>query len=232
MARLLVHVEGQTEETFVNNILSLHLITRGYESVGARIIGNARLRRKRGGICPWPTVKNEITRHLRNDAGSVATTMVDFYGLPQGDSNGWPGRAGIANRSTATKASTVEQALSDDIANEMGANFNRKRFVPFVLMHEFEGLLFSDCAAFAEGVGRIDLERKLRGIRDGFPTPEDINDSPTTAPSKRIQSLIPGYEKPLFGAIAVLQVGLAKIRSECPHFDAWLKNLESLSAGW
>ena len=34
--RLLVHVEGVTEETFVNNVLGPHLMEAGYTSVGAR----------------------------------------------------------------------------------------------------------------------------------------------------------------------------------------------------
>jgi hypothetical protein len=39
MVRLLVHVEGETEETFSNEILRPYLLTAGYESVSARIIG-------------------------------------------------------------------------------------------------------------------------------------------------------------------------------------------------
>jgi len=50
MPRLLIHVEGQTEEAFVNEVLGDHLLSVGYEYVAARIIGNARLRRRRGGI--------------------------------------------------------------------------------------------------------------------------------------------------------------------------------------
>jgi hypothetical protein len=41
MARLLVHLEGQTEETFVNEILRDYLLSVGYESISARIVGNA-----------------------------------------------------------------------------------------------------------------------------------------------------------------------------------------------
>ncbi len=42
MSRLLIHVEGETEETFVNEVLSPHLVSFGYQSVSARLIGNAR----------------------------------------------------------------------------------------------------------------------------------------------------------------------------------------------
>ena len=61
--RLLIHVEGQTEETFVNEILRAHLVQHGYKSVEARLIGNARLRVKRGGIKSWSSVKGDIVRH-------------------------------------------------------------------------------------------------------------------------------------------------------------------------
>ena len=67
MARLLIHLEGQTEEDFVNEILRDYLVERGYEDVSARIVGNARLRQRRGGIRPWPSVKRDIIHHLRED---------------------------------------------------------------------------------------------------------------------------------------------------------------------
>jgi hypothetical protein len=95
-------------------------------------------------------------------------------------------------------------------------------------MHEFEGLLFSDCEALSRGVGRPELRPHFEGIRNQFLTPEEINDSPETAPSKRMESLIPGYEKPLLGILAALEIGLDRIRTECPHYNAWLSNLESL----
>jgi hypothetical protein len=94
-------------------------------------------------------------------------------------------------------------------------------------MHEFEGLLFSDCAGFSRGIGRPALEGEFRKIRDQFTSPEDINDSPDTAPSKRVIALVPGYAKPLFGPLAAMEIGLVRIRQECPHFDHWLTQLES-----
>ena len=42
MARLFVHVEGETEERFVNQVLRDHLVARGFERVDARLLGNAR----------------------------------------------------------------------------------------------------------------------------------------------------------------------------------------------
>jgi hypothetical protein len=228
MARLLVHVEGQTEETFVNEVLRSYLLHCGYESVSARIVGNARLRRSRGGIRPWLAVRKDIINHLRQDRGCVATTMVDFYGLPQSGDRAWPGRAAAVGASGHQKASVVEEALRDDLAQVMGTDFDTTRFLPFVVVHEFEGLLFSNCAAFARGISRPDLEPSFSQIRASFATPEDINDSPVTAPSKRVEDLVPAYEKPLQGTLAILEIGLDSIRAECPHFDGWLNQLESL----
>jgi hypothetical protein len=224
MARLLVHVEGQTEESFVNEILRNHLVSKGYFSVQARIVGNARMRGRRGGIRAWPSVRKDIVNHLREDRDCIATTMVDYYGLPQT----WPGRERSRSlRSVGDKAQCVQHAVRDDLVTQLGNRFDSDRFVPFVVMHEFEGLLFSDCAAFSRGIGRTDLEASLREIRGAFATPEEINDSPDTAPSKRVKGLVPGYEKPLLGMLAVLEIGLLRIRAECPHFDGWLSQLES-----
>ena len=83
MSRLLVHVEGETEETFVNELLRPYLYDRGYSEVSARLMGNARQRSRRGGIKGWAEVKKDILGHLKQDAGRLVTTMVDYYGLPQ-----------------------------------------------------------------------------------------------------------------------------------------------------
>lgn len=228
MTRLLIHVEGQTEESFVNEVLRDHLVRQGYDSVSARIVGNARLRRRRGGIRPWHAVRRDIVNHLHEDPGCVSTTMVDYYGLPQTGPEAWPGRAQAAQQGTAPgKASWVEEALVQDLAQDMGPRFDARRFIPFVVVHEFEGLLFSDCGAFSRGISRPELEPGLSSIRAQFPTPEDINDSPNTAPSKRVRQLVPGYEKPLLGTLAVLEIGLERIRAACPHFDSWIRQLES-----
>src|SRR5579863_4291233 len=217
MARLLVHVEGQTEETFVNELLSGHLIAQGYYSVGARLVGNAR---QRGGIRPWPSVKRDILHHLYEDPGCIATTMVDYYGLPEA----WPGRTRSRSLgSIQQKAACVQDALRDDIAGEMGKRFDSERFLPFVVMHEFEGLLFSDCSSFSRAIARLDLEPYLANIRADFATPEDINDSVLTAPSKRIEALLPAYQKPFLGVLAAIEIGLEGIRKECPHFNSWIQ---------
>ena len=226
MARLLVHVEGETEETFVDAALKPHLIRYGYSQVSARLLGNARQRDRRGGIRGWNSVRDDILNHLREDTGCLVTTMVDYYALPQTGIKAWPGRADAGKLPFFQKAPTVQNALLADIATAMGGNFDPARFVPYVIMHEFEGLLFSDCDRFGVGIGRLDLAPLFRAIRDAFNSPEEINDSPDTAPSKRVEALVPGYEKPFHGNLAVLEIGLDTIRAECPLFRQWLERLE------
>ncbi len=68
----------------------------------------------------------------------------------------------------------------------------------------------------------------LRGIREKFQTPEDINDNSLTAPSKRIRQLIPRYNKKVHGPLIAAAAGLDAIRTECPLFDRWVMRLESL----
>ena len=224
MTRLFVHVEGQAEETFVNEVLAPELYRRGYLGVGARIIGNARQRYRRGGIRPWTATQKDIVSHLRADPGCFATMMVDYYGLP----DDWPGRLQSSALAFSQKTDTVQGALLADISQQMGASFNPDRFVPYVMMHEFEAMLFSDCERFSVGIGRPELAPSFQDIRDGFATPEEINDSPNTAPSKRIQELVSDYQKPVDGLIAVQEIGLDVIRAECAHFREWLETLERL----
>ena len=226
MARLLIHVEGETEEAFVNEVLADHLCRHGYQSVGARLIGNARMRDRRGGIRSWDSVRRDILNHLSDDTACIATTMVDYYGLPQTGQRAWPGRKEAASLPMQKKAGFVEAALLADVAARLGGKFDRRSFIPFVIMHEFEGLLFSDCDAFGNGIGQPQLVGEFQKIRDQFSSPEEINDSPLTAPSKRVLKLVPEYEKPLHGTLAALEIGLERICQQCPHFQSWLHRLE------
>ena len=104
MSRLLIHVEGETEEAFVNEVLASHLYGCGFTKVSARLVGNARQRDRRGGIRAWSAVRKDILHHLKEDTGCLSTTMVDFYALPKTGERAWPGRAEAASLDFAEKA--------------------------------------------------------------------------------------------------------------------------------
>lgn len=225
MIRLLVLVEGETEETFVNEVLAPYLHSLGFESVSARILGNARQRERRGGIRGWDGVLKEIVSHLKSDSQCIVTTMVDYYGLPRSGVGAWPRRLDSEDFAGIGRADLVESEMQLQVDAALGISTPMSRFVPFVVLHEFEGLLFSDCGLFAEGINRPELAAPLQSIRDSFSSPEEINDSPATCPSARIRQLFPGYQKPLMGSLAAINVTLDRIRGSCPHFDGWLSRL-------
>ena len=224
--RLLVHAEGQTEEAFVNHVLAPHLCAAGYASVNARLIGNARGRGGRGGGRSWRSVQQGILRHLKGDQDAISTTMVDYYGMPQGKSTRWPGRTEANSQPFAKKAATVQEAFADAIRDQMGSGFNQDRFIPYVSMHEFEALLFSDCDAFAHSMGVPEAALQLKTVLAKFGDPEQINDSKETKPSAHIKSSVERYDKVVFGPLIIEEIGLDVIRSRCHHFGCWLTRLE------
>ena len=204
MIRLAVSVEGETEEEFVNESLAPHLRHRDIY-VQPVLIGRARRSVRGGGNVSIDRLASEM-RHLRRSFDAV-TSLVDFYGFKD-------------------KGSRLPSDLLQVICNRIGQLDERSVF-PYVQLHEFEGLLFSNVEAF----GRILPDAPvadLKSIRSGFATPEDINDSSKTAPSKRIENLIPRYRKTLHGPLVAIEIGLDTIRTECPRFDVWLQRLETL----
>lgn len=222
MKQLLVHVEGDTEENFVKNVLAPRLYSVGFSDISARLIGNARLRKNRGGITSWKIARKEIINHLKENKNRIVTTMVDYYGLP----NDWPMRKESIQLAFSNKALTIERALLEDVSQLMGDNFDKKRFVPYIMMHEFEALLFSNCQKFAEGIYKSDLASKFQEVRDQFASPEEIDDSPEGAPSKRIKSILPSYQKLSMGGFAIEEIGLSEMQKACSHFDNWINRLK------
>ena len=221
MTRVRVVVEGQTEESFVSEILA-PLLWRREVYVTAIIIG---VPGHKGGRTNYARVKKDVLVQLRQDRTAYCTTMLDLYGLGKG----FPGDPPPPNLPGIEKATHVEQAIMQDIVATAPDLRPDVRFLPYLQLYEYEGLLFSDPTAFAAGIYQPHLAAPLQEIRNQFHTPEDINDSAETAPSKRLRKLHPSYRKPLDGTRAAQAVGVAIMRQECPHFNAWIARLESLA---
>ena len=139
--RLLVHVEGPTEETFVNNVLSPHLMGQGYSLVAPRLIGDARPRSRRGGGLAWQSVRQGILRHLKRDRHAVSTTMVDYYGMPQSRSRQWPGRVEATNLLFEQKTEAIQNALAQDIRQHMGGGVRPEPVYPLRLHARVRGAI-------------------------------------------------------------------------------------------
>ena len=66
---------------------------------------------------------------------------------------------------------------------------------------------------------------EIQRIRNDFETPEHNNNSPETAPSKRLEALIPGYAKVKNGTQLSEAMGLGVIMAQCPHFKKWIEDM-------
>jgi len=219
MSRVRVLVEGQTEQSFVRDVLAPSLLQNGVCNTYPVLF------RQSGGISRYARARKEILNSLKEDQGLYCTTMVDFYGMPKD----WPGMEQACDVSSVQeKAKVVEDALLADIQGEMGDSFNPDRFIPYVQMHEFEAILFADPVKFAQSLNEVSLAEQFQAICDEFACPEEINDNYETAPSRRIVGVYSSYQKVLDGVLASKQIGLDRIREKCSHFDQWLCRLEQL----
>lgn len=221
MSRVVAIVEGQTERTFVRDILAPWLGWKGV-MLTARLIGKPGYK---GGIGEFARARNEIANLLKQESGTVITTMFDFYGMPPT----WPGRAKATSLRHENKARTVEEAIKKALQNHLGSGFDERRLLPYVQMHEYEALLFSQPNAISEVMRAEDSLNELEEIRNSFESPEHINDSPEKAPSKRLEAMFPYYQKTFHGILASKMIAIETMRSECPHFDEWLTDLERLA---
>jgi hypothetical protein len=222
MIRVHVLVEGQTEEAFVKSVLQPYFNQRE-TYLFPRLLGKPG---HKGGIGEYPRARRDIVTTLKQEAGAFCTTIFDYYGMP----NSWPNREAARQKPSAEKPGTIEQAILADISAEVGGSFNCARLIPYVQMHEFEALLFSDPKVLADGLELAD-DASIHGIADQFNSPEEINDSQQTAPSKRIMGLKPGYAKVLDGVRISQKIGLPTMRAQCPHFNEWIGKLEALVGG-
>ena len=210
LIRLAISVEGRTEEEFVKSVLAPHLQQSPVTPTAIQL-GRARSRRGGGNVSIERLASEMAGLYYNFDA---VTSLVDFYGF-----------RGKGDR----KVEELEEHLAQEIQKKVSSGWDQRKVIPYVQKHEFEGLLFSNVNAFSAVTGATDqLVDRLREVRSRFPSPEDINDNPDTAPSKRIKMLIPEYQKVVAGPLIARETGLETIRAECPRFAQWLARLESL----
>lgn len=219
--RIHIVTEGQTETNFVNKLLVPHFSAQNIALIPCTVVTNADKKAGRlykGGISSYAKVKNNIEICLRytKTASVYVTTMFDFYGLPED----FPGYDGIKNIADPYhKVAFLENALQEDICKDNAA------FLPYLSLHEFEALLFSDIAIIEDHFFDHDISA-LKTLRDF--NPELINNEKQTSPSKRILKCIPVYHKSTDGIAIALKIGLEPLRAKCKHFSRWIEKLETL----
>lgn len=222
MIRPFVVVEGQTEESFVRSVLADVLWASNVHPTPI-LLGTPG---HKGGRTSYARVKRDFVVLLKQDRSAYCSTMVDLYGLGAG----FPGHPPPGHLSSIDRVRHVEQAVKWDICKELPDDLRPDlRFILYLQLHEYEALLFSDPAAFAAGINHPQLERHFQRIRDEFESPEDINDDPERAPSKRVIAACPSYKKTIEGTQAAAAVGIPSMRTHCQHFREWLETLEALA---
>ncbi len=221
MTRVNFVVEGETEESFVNNVLKPYFATQQLYCTARRVeTGRRHGKISRGGTTTYEKAKRDVIRWLKEDTTAYLTTMFDLYALPADFPKFNESKFVSEPRK---KVEQLEQAFYDDV--------NEQRFIPYIQLHEFEALLFSDVEKIDNRL-KIYSKSKLNelfNILNKCGEPELINEGEKTAPSKRLQSLYPTYQKPIFGVLISQDIGLQTIRNKCPHFDAWLKKIETVT---
>lgn len=204
MVRLLALVEGPTERNFGQKVLAPHFGHLGIE-FHPRVIGKPG---HKGGVRRWEPAKREIVGLIRQETTSVFTTMFDYYGLP----NDWPGKRQVSLPALPAPGAVqkIEEAIEDEIRDELRPT--HIRFLAYIALHEFEALLFSNTQVLANVTGDPGHQLKFDQIVADCGGCEQINEGPTTAPSKRIKSICRGYNKVVDGVVAAERMGLNAIR--------------------
>lgn len=223
MWQLFILVEGPTEETFVKQVLSPYLIQ--FNIYATPIIAKtkqlANSSKIRGGV-NTTLVLEDLKRMVHNmGPRTIVTTLFDYYGLP----TDFPGLKDKPQGNSLKIVQHLEQSLADSVGSQPPV------FLPYIQLHEFETLLFVEKEAFATYVDPTEANlNELYRIIDRYPNPEDINNDPMTAPSKRILKHFPGYNKAIDGSGIIREIGLDLILLKCPHFKEWIDKIQTIAS--
>ena len=213
MIRLIIVCEGETEQEFCKHILAPHLLRMNI------VLEFPLVKRSGGGIGSWESLKKQIKGHL-SEANAYVSLFIDMYGIK--DSYNFP------NWLSSKVIGDVKQRMRD-VECGMEIEIGNPRFIPNIIVHEFETILFSDGDIVKNQIPKNELnETDLDRIISSYPDIELINNGATTAPSKRLEIIIKGYVKSIYGHYLAEEIGLVRIRTRCFKFDQWIIKLEAL----
>lgn len=223
-------VEGYSENGFLTGLIASHLGELGVD-FSAKIVGEGS---SRGGMScrTFGQICSEIARLLRDRRKPHVTTFFDYYGLPTSSNGGWEFVKPAKSRGAHRGAEDIENRFADAVGGIIGRNDCAGRFIPYLQLHELEALFYAEPDVLAETLGKPSLAASFQRIVAECSGCESINDTPQTAPSKRLEKLFRGYIKGRSASAhaprLARKLDLAKVRSACPRFNDWLTRLESL----
>lgn len=216
MKRLVVIAEGETEESFVNNILIPYFNSLGIYNY----IQCFKTKHSNGGLSKYSYIKQDIIKIIY-ETDVVVTTLLDFYRLPS-DFPGYKQNNALLHDRWVE---IIEGQIKEDIERTQEQRFDN--FIPYIQLHEFEALIFSSIAGIDALFEKSEVKyRDFQAVIDSYPNPENINNGPDSAPSVRLKQLIPGYDKVVYGVGIISEIGMETVLSRCPRFNGWIKKLK------
>lgn len=220
MKRILVLVEGQTEETFVARTLAPFLVAYDVAVQPTQVATKVERKRRayRGGHgCNYDLIRRDIVRLLHDSNAVLVTTMLDYYGLP----SNFPGMP-AAGKDCFERADSLEAAFAADV--------NDRRFLANLVLHEFETFVFAGPIEAEQTLNRQGLAAQLQQVADQCGSAERINDSQNTCPSRRLARIEPRYKKTLHGPMIVERIGISSLCNACPRFGVWVRKLQEVGS--
>jgi Domain of unknown function (DUF4276) len=208
---VMVVCEGETEQAFVRQVLRPTLTSKNIHAESMNVKGGH-----------YERYRSDIQEALRwKPHFSVVTSMIDYYGMSR-RFPGWKAPT-AAKGDPYPRVERLEEAFAKDIGDE--------RFLPNLVLHEYEGLLFASPESIAHVVGQGKGQSRVQKIlNEAHGNPEGINERPEKNPAKRLKGIYDNYNKVIHGPRIAAHIGLENLRTRCRHFAAWLAKIEERAA--
>jgi len=221
MKRIFVVTEGQSETNFVNKVMVPYFAGRCILIPNTVVTktDNRHGKTYKGGVVNYGQIRNTLLKTLAGASKSentYVTTMFDFYRLPVDV-------PGIGDAEKTNDPYGKVELIERGILKEEG--YDGRFFFPYIELHEFEAMLFSDITKLEEAYFEYDLTALKECVKIQS-NPELINDGAETAPSKRIINCIHCFDKANVGVDVLEKIGIEEIAEKCRHFSEWMKKIE------
>ena len=221
--RVYVVTEGQSETNFVNKVLVPYFVDYEKLLIPTTVLTKSdeqKGRMYKGGMRSYAKAHLTIKRNLSlvKDSDTFVTTMFDFYALPT-DTPGYQDMASLTD--PYKKILGIEKAMFDS------EKLTKPVYIPYIQLHEFEALLFSNLDILADAYFEYDIT-PLKTCLAEKQNPELINNGAETAPSKRIIKCIPDYDKVTMGVSVLEKIGVDTLCKTCKHFSEWIGKIKKL----
>lgn len=221
MKKIFIVTEGQSETNFVKKVMVPYFAGRCIliPNTVTTKTDNRHGKTYKGGVVNYDQIRNTLLKTLAvssKNKDSHVTTMFDFYRLPTDV-------PGVRDSEKINDPYDKVEHIENEIRKAEGYDGNF--FFPYIELHEFEAMLFSDITKLEEAYFEYDLTALDECVKMQS-NPELINNGEETAPSKRIINCIDCFDKANVGVDVLEKIGIENIAGKCLHFSEWIKRME------